>query len=137
MKKAFTQYLASIGISTPIMSRIDKVYESYRMICPQPITGIFVTDYITADGTREYQNLWFFSKHFVMEAKDFLASDVFDFDPLHKRPYHLGIQKQDYEFGKATEKSRMTVEFSLLPGEWHGQLRAAKENCDQIGRAHV
>ena len=131
MREEFVKYTESIGITKALRERIEAIYQFYRKICPDEITSIFVTDYMKDDGSREYENLWFFSAKYYMEAKLFIAKDDFDITPIQKRINYLTIQKQDYDFEKATEKSRLHLTFRL-DTEIIGELKAAKENCDHL-----
>jgi hypothetical protein len=131
MRGEFIKYLESIGIIKALRERIETIYELYKGICPDEIIGIFITDYIKEDGSREYENLWFFSEKNCMEAKQFITKDDFDINPIKKRVNYWNIQKQNYDFKKATEKSRLflRVEFDINRS---GELKAAKENCDYL-----
>ena len=131
MKEKFKEYLESIGITEILSNRIENIYEFYRDMCSDEITNIFVTDYIKRDGTREYENLWFFSQKYAMEAKLFIEKDDFDITPIRKRIVYWEIQKQNYNFTKAGEKSRLYLEFRLDTG-MGGELKASKKNCDYL-----
>lgn len=131
MREEFTKYLESIGITKALCERIETIYKFYQERCPDEITGIFITDYMKEDGSREYENLWFFSEKFTMEAKQFITKDDFDLTPIKKRVYYWKIQKQDYDFKKATEKSRLYLQF-YLDTKIEGDFKAAKENCDYL-----
>ena len=131
MKGEFIKYLESISITKAVREKIEKIYKFYQEICPDEIKGIFITDYIKEDGSREYENLWFFSEKNCMEAKQFIIKDDFDITPIKKRVYYWTIQKQDYDFKKATKKSRVHLKFDLDTGIV-GVLKAAKENCDYL-----
>ena len=131
MKEEFIKYLASISITKAVLEKIEKIYKFCEEICPDEITGIFITDYIKEDGSREYENLWFFSEKNCMEAKQFITKDDFDITPIKKRVYYWTIQKQNYDFKKATKKSRVHLKFDLDTGIV-GVLKAAKENCDYL-----
>ncbi|MGB2841353.1 MAG: hypothetical protein WBC40_02560 [Halobacteriota archaeon] len=131
MEKEFITYLKSIGLTEAIRKRIETIHEFYREICPDKITGIFVTNYMEEDGERMYENLWFFSENYCMEAKQFIAKDDFDITPIRSRIYYWTIQKQDYDFKKATEKSRLYLKFKL-DTSIHGEFKASKENCDYL-----
>ena len=135
MKDEFLKYLESIGMTKTLCKRVETIYEFYKEICPDKITGIFVTDYIKGDGSREYENLWFFSTKYCMEAANFITADHFDMAPIAKRVFRWEIKKQDYDFKKATEKSRLSLEFDMSgagPGGVSGYLKASKGNCDHL-----
>ena len=131
MKKEFIKYLESIDVTKAHRKRVETIYKFYQEIYPDEITGIFITDYIKEDGSREYENLWFFSEKCCMEAKQFLPKDDFDITPIKKRVFYWTIQKQDYDFKKATKKSRLYLKLGLGTGIG-GDFKAAKENCDHL-----
>ena len=133
MKQEFVDYLESIGIKAgSLLYQIESIYEFYLEMCPDEITDIFVTDYIDSEGKREYENLWFFSDRYLMEAKGFAAGkDDFDIAPMKDRVERCAIQKQGYDFKEATDESRLHFLFKLDIGV-SGELKASKENCDAL-----
>ncbi len=131
MKEEFIKYLESIGIAEALRKRIETTYEFCREICPDEIIDIFVEEYIKEDGSREYENLDFFSKRYAVEARQFIAKDDFIITPIQKRISYYTLQKRDYNFKTATEKSRLYLEFDLDTG-LKGELKASKENCDYL-----
>lgn len=60
----------------------------------------------------------------MMEAKNFRSKDDFDMVPFHKGIVRWSTQKQDYDFVKATKKSRMHLGF-ILPGSIRATGRIA------------
>lgn len=131
MKDEFLEYLESIGMTKTLCKRVETIYAFYTEICPDEIVDIFVTDYIKEDGTREYENLWFVSPKCCMEAHRFITKDHFDMDVIQGKIYSWEIEKQDYDFEKATAKSRLHLTFHM-PHDRAGDLKAAKENCDHL-----
>ena len=133
MRSEFVSYLKAIGMTDVLVKRIEEVYEFYQRVSPEEITAIFVTDFLKEDGNREYENLWFFSQGYVMEAKNFLTKDGFDMTPLLKSSFYWLVEKQDYNFLKATEKSRLLIRVNLSAGlGMSGEFKASKENCDYL-----
>lgn len=132
MKEDFKNYLSSIGITTKAFSeRIEAIYQFYQDLGLGEITGIFVTDYIQSDGARIFENLWFFTENCAMEAKQFPTQDNFEMLVFYKRIPYWNIKKQDYDFKKATDKSRLYLVFKHDTGI-EGSFKASKENCDYL-----
>lgn len=134
MKDEFRPYLTSIGIGEPITERIEEIYSFYEEILRKfddEIEDIFISDYIKNDGSRTYDSLWFFSNKFLMESKLFINNDEFDFYPIQKGFVWINIKKQNYDFKKAVEQSRLLIEY-LAEGLIDGNLKASKENCDKL-----
>ena len=131
MREEFIKYLESISITKALRKRIETIYEFCKGICSDEITDIFITDYIKQDGSRQYENLWFFSEKNCMEAKRFITIDNFDITPIKKRIDFWSLQKKKYDFKKATEKSRLLLRIKF-DSQMVGELKAAKENCDYL-----
>ena len=139
MKEQFTAYLKSIGMSDVLVKRIETIHGFYQSISPGEITDVFVGEHLEADGNRAYESAWFFSQNYFMEAKTFTTKDNFDLVPVRNRVRHWRVEKQDYDFVNATEKSRMVIEIRLIES-LGGIFRASKENCDflrDVFRKHI
>lgn len=133
MKSGFTKYMKHIGLTEVLQGRVEEIYQFYRGFCPEKVSDVFITDLVKADGTREYENLWFFSPNYVMEAKLFAFKDDFDMTPHKGRIQYLEVQKESYDCVKATDASRMYVNITLdthVVCEW----KASRENCDHLWR---
>lgn len=127
MNPKFHEYLKAIGVPETISKdRIEKIYQFYTKICPQEINGIFVTDYVNQEGSTQYENLWFFSEKYQMEAHDFIAKD--DFDMTGGKIVYWNLAIQDYDFKTVNPSSRMTLDFRY-DHEIKGELKSSKENC--------
>lgn len=113
------------------LERIGNIYNFYKEISPDEITDIFVSDYIKEDGSREYENLSFFSQKYIKEAKQFRANDDFDNTPIKNRITWWNLKMQDYDFKNATEKSRLYLKI-MLDTRINGEYKASKENCDHL-----
>ena len=131
MKPQFSEYLASIGIKDLFYQKVEDVYAFYSEILDEDVLDVFVTEYIDGEGRREYENLWFFTATYAMEAKQFLTKDDFDFAPIKNRVLRWKIAKRDYDFKEATVKSRMHLYVALGNGIKCG-FKASQENCDSL-----
>jgi len=140
MKKEFGDYLESIGLTDVIIKRIEVVYQFYEKTLGKlddEIQDIFVTDYISKDGMRQYENLWFFGKNYFMEAKLFLNQDDFDISPSAKKIDWIQVKKQDYDFVKANEKSRLYVNLLFLSKAGTASFKASEDNCDYLKEIYL
>jgi len=131
MKKEFIIYLEAIGITEALRERIEKIYEFCVGVCPGDIVDIFVDEYIKEDGTREYQGITFFSDKYTISARQFLTKDDFILTPIKKKVLFSEIKKQDYDFKKAAEKSKLHLRIVLDTGI-DGDFKASRENCDYL-----
>ena len=131
MKQSFLDYLKMVGVKEPLHKRIEGILQFYKELCPEDITDIFVSEYLTQDGNREYSSVWFFSANYVMEAKYFIEKDDFDIMALNQITY-LEIEKKDYDFKQAKAESRMTAAYAAITNLVTGKLQSSQENCDVL-----
>jgi hypothetical protein len=131
MNKDFKVYLKNIGMTDILIKRVEDIYNFYQVVSPDELTDIFVTDFIKEDGSREFENLWLFTKSYMMEAKGFISHDDFDMTLMRKQITYWSVEKQDYDFQKSTDKSRLHI-LIRLTFPLAGDLKASKENCDYL-----
>ncbi|MCH8994544.1 MAG: hypothetical protein IH959_06185 [Chloroflexi bacterium] len=127
----FKTYLRGIDMTAPLIERTAEVYDFYRPIVNAAIPAIFVSEYVTDEGLRQYDSLWLFTPRLVMEAKSFLKTDDFDFAPIRLKMTYIRFLKEEYDFRRATEKSRLSVQ-CRDEGSVTYSLRASGANCDRL-----
>jgi hypothetical protein len=119
-----------------LSDRIAEIYKFYdeniMKTLGEEIKDIFVTEYISNKGVREYENVWFFTNRYAMEAKLFKMRDEFDISPLAKEILYINIIKSNYEYKCPNEESRLLIEYSASFNSNKGYLKASKENCDRL-----
>ncbi len=131
MKEEFARYLDQLGMAQPFQNRIQEIVDFYEKYCSKGIADIFVSEYVDSDGKRQFENLWVFDDECFYEAKEFLTRDVYDLLRIKNRIEYWEMDKTEYDFEKASEKSRMsiTVQTSYPTG---GYFKASQENCDAL-----
>lgn len=128
----FIPYLNEIGIvSSALLKRIELIYTLCSDMCPDKIEDTFIDDYLKEDGTRDYEDLWFFSNLYCLEAKKFLTQIDLDIAPIKQKITYWSVKIQDFNFKESSEKSRFSLNFRLLEGIT-GDLKASKRNCDYL-----
>jgi len=134
MKMEFIEYLESVGITEVLHERIESIQELFRKMCPDEIKDIFITEYTEEDGTREYERLCFFSEKYFMDARNFMTQYDLTINPIKEKIYYLNIKKQDYDFERATEKSRFAVHCLLDVAGVNVSIdmKSSKQNCDHL-----
>lgn len=133
MKKDFITYLESIGITSALTARVEEIYNIYSKVFGNELEEIFVSEYLNQDGSRVYENLWFFNGNFCFEAKFFLTTDDLDSDKICRGITNYTIKKNDYDMvGNVTsDKSRMLLTFGFAYNRY-GEMKASKENCKKL-----
>ncbi len=131
MKEGFVDYLKSIGLTEPLLTKVETIYAFFDKICPDDIQDIFISDRPEQEK-RIYLSVWFFSKRYAMEAKQFTQDvDNFDILPIKGRVRYYNIEKKKYDFAKATQESELYLKVSFDTG-LYGNLGASQENCDHL-----
>lgn len=132
MKEAFESYLELIGVTKPVRDRIEVVCNWAQAVYPLDTADMFINDYIKEDGERVLQSLVLFSEEVFLEAPDFLTEDQIEFNAYHRRVFFWHLEKKDYDFETATERSRLYLTFNCALAELYGEMRASGRNCDYL-----
>jgi len=132
MKEEIENYLTAIGVTTTsIKQKIDYFIKICHLICQEEIIDIFIDDYLTEDGTKKYSGITLFTKNFILGAENFLDKDEIYCARSDNKICYLSIDMKDYDFCKATEKSRINIQIYRETGG-EGFYKASKENCDYL-----
>ena len=138
MKAEFLEYLKLIGItSEEYLKRIGMIMDVHLELCQDEIIDIFVDEYIKEDGTREYEDISFFSNKYEFSAIQFLIDNNFCLSKRKKNVVAIKIKHKDYDFNKATEKSRLNIELTKDIINVYGIFKASKENCDYLKQIYL
>ena len=132
MKKEFIDYLNEIGLTGAVVDRVKEIYKFYSEFLKFDIKDIFVSEYINPDGSRTYENLWFFNDTHIFEAKQFITEDDFDSDFFQDQIISFNINKKDFvmPLESYNENSRVTLTFYFNTRA--GVLKASKINCNKL-----
>ena len=136
MKQEFQTYLSKIGITDSYLERADYVFEFFSNILKEDIINIFVSDYYSEDNQRNYESLWLFTKTKMCEAKQFLLKDDYDMAPYSNAIFYLQLEKTEYDFKKASNKSRLSVTLELV-SKITCIFKASATNCDYLKKIYL
>ena len=134
MNERFESYLDSIGLSASILKEcVERTYKYSSKLCPEKIEDLFVNDFIKEDKSREYSSLWFFSKCYLMEVRNFRNANEYDIDIARIADWlsYYRISFKDYDLVESSETSSMKVECSNSDGIGF-VLQASRENCNKL-----
>jgi hypothetical protein len=130
MNEKLDKYFEMFNLSKAYQDRIIDIYDFYKNECPETIQDVFISEYIASDK-RQFENVWFFSENYIMEAKNFIISDDFDMDIIKDNVSHWKIKKIQYDFENTTSESRMVLGI-LLHHRRSGLFKASEKNCDNL-----
>ena len=134
MKLAFERYLKAIEISSTFRERIEFLVNVHQAVWPEPVSDIYLSDFMDEEGKRNIESIWLFSKNYGMESKNIIESNNIDIAPLYSSITHIEYDFQNYDFKqKADDKSRLTVNFTYR-NRMSGMLKGSGINCDYLAK---
>lgn len=133
MKPEWETYLNEMQVSAVLKSAIEERLQVAAKLCPEPIDDLLLTDYVDNEDRRSLESIWFLSKSYALEAKNFISSSNCDLAILRDNIAYFDVKWEDFDFEKATSKSRLNVRFQLLDGV-EGEMRASGGNCEVLWR---
>ena len=133
-ERAVREYLASLGAPEPTVARAVSFTRYWRGVVTVPFDGVFVSEYVTEAGVREYQNLWLFSPVAAVECHSFVSAWRADIATLRLEQVEVGMT--DYQPGRATAESRMSVQVRFS-NDLQGTFQASGVNCEALQRVIV
>jgi hypothetical protein len=134
MDKEFQAYLENLKVSSVVISRVENLITMLQEIIKPDFTGIFLSDFITQDGTMQFDTLYLFSDAEILQARNFLQIDNFELGDIKKNCSSIEIQQQDYDFKTITEKSRLTITVKFATSDRIYPFKASRENCVYLKR---
>lgn len=131
MKEEFVEYLGTIGIEGELLARIEEIVKQYELILDEPVLEIFISEYQNAEKQREYEGLWLFTENLVMESKNFVSKDDFDFALLKNNVNYINFIKKDYNLEEANANSRFTINSEVFD-DIKIYIKSSGSNCDKL-----
>lgn len=131
MNTRFITYLNEINMTETLQNRVETMYDIFNEMCDEDIDDIFVTNYVEDDGTMVYENLWFFSDKYIMEAKNFPTLCDLDITPIKNHINYWNIKMQKYDYQNATPTSRFFLTFRLNTMT-DADFKSAGMNCSYL-----
>jgi hypothetical protein len=124
MISIFSGYLDRANfVGVPMKMRIEQIYNDFKLICPEPITTMFVSEYMKDNNEMEYEGLWFFSPKFAMEAKNFMTKEDYDILKIRNSIVYCEIIKSNFDIKVAGSGGI-------------AELKATRNNCNYLFRIY-
>lgn len=133
MKAEFNAYIDDIGEPTAIKDRVNALFEQYKDLIFEEIQDIFIEEYIDKKGEKIYDSIHMFSENFDFEIPNFLFKDKLVIMCIKNNINRFKIlEKEDYNFSVATDKSRLMISVVIDGGKITGQFFASQKNCEYL-----
>lgn len=128
-------YLESIGMISDVdIQRVKEIFYQGRVLCPEELKSIFISNYQETGGKQQFKDLWLFSDNYVIEALNFSTLETVK---LEMTIFSNNIQSVAFETNnlnlsqKAKDNSRLHIEFYTLSDFSCDQI-ASGRNCDAL-----
>jgi len=131
MKAESEEYLRGLGMGDVLLGRVTEIERSVGSLCPEELKYVFVAEYVEEGGMRQYENLFFFSANYAIQATNFASQSEFDIDWLGKSIVNLKLESKEPDLEKVTDKSRLSVRY-VTEANCHASLRASGNNCAHL-----
>ncbi len=140
MNESFDEYFKKMGlISEPNLNRLKDILQFSSRLVPEPIEDVFVSQSNEENQKiTEWDSLWFFSKEYCLEARQFLAHNDLEIHRLEGLR-NVRLILENCELSKFITQlppgspATLVVEFNPSRGG-RCQLYAYGENCEKLRR---
>ena len=130
MKDEWKKYLQSIGFQDPLLKQADLALQFYSNFSGMDIDLIFVSEYRDSEKNRVYESLWVFSEDHAGEASLVGDQGRRDLVRITNNIDLWVVYRTGFEFDdKATDSSRLTVNFTVESSVIQGTMKASGDNC--------
>lgn len=131
MNSKFKEYLSELGMGNILIDKVEESFLFFETNFIEEIEDIFVEEYITQDGSREYISVQFFSSEHVFEVQNFMITNELTCFPYINCINTIHIIKEDYDFNEANDNSKFEIKYSTDRGTIT-TLKSSKRNCDHL-----
>lgn len=126
------EYLKEFNLlDTPLQERINEIINYMVKISPEEIKDVFISEYITSEGQKVYENLWGITESFVLEAKNFRAEIDIDLTKYTNKLNYMQLKTESYDFENVNQNSRMTLYLHITHG-FSASFKATGLNCRKL-----
>lgn len=128
-------YLQSIGMISDVDIQVVKViFSQGKVLCPEELKTIFISNYKETDGKEQFKDLWLFSDNYVIEALNFSKKETtkLEMSIFSNNIQAVAFEANNLDFSqKAKDDSRLHVVFLTL-NSFSCDHIASGRNCDAL-----
>lgn len=131
MNDEWVGYVDSLELTAAARSSLEEAWSVARLICPEGLLSLFVSETAGEDGRRVLEDAWFFSESYACESESFVGADNCDLLVIRESITYVDARWRSYDFKEATDASRLFVRFDTSDGS-ESRLTASGSNCDAL-----
>jgi hypothetical protein len=128
-------YLISIGMVSDVdIRRVKELFYQGKVLCPEELKNIFVSNYKESDGKEQFKDFWLFSDNYVVEAQNFSRQEkpILEMTIIDKNIQSVSIEADNFDLSqKAKDVSKLHMTFYTLSNFACDQI-ASGLNCDTL-----
>ena len=127
---SINSYLKLIGVISGIdIQRVREIFSKSKILCPEELRMIFISNYAETNGKEQFKDLWLFSDNYVIESMNFSKQEklTLEIALFSKNIQTASIEASNFDFlQKPEDDSRLHVQFYTF----------SDFSCDQIASGH-
>ena len=134
MKRAFSDYLASIDItSSALRKKAEEALELATRAAPGKIRDIFVNDWIEEDGSRAYGDFECVAEGCLIAVLSFVTTpSKAQIAVVESSVSGVNMEFKNFDFKNAGNDSRLILQVNMGHEDGPWRYKASRGNCDKL-----
>lgn len=133
MKEEFTEYLLGLGMTEPLIKRVEELLDIYSRSTQYEIEDIYISEYLKEDGRREYEDLRIYSSDCYCLCHSFITENELILSN-HKLVTSVHLERDNYDFSEARTNSKLSLYSFFYATPATMTLKATGLNCDKLNK---
>lgn len=128
-------YLLTVEMKSSIdIERVKELFNLGKVMCPEELGEIFVSNYIESEGKEQYKDLWLFSDNYVLEVLNFArqATPTVEIIMFTDNLMYISVETKNYHFAKKAQKDSTLRVKPVTLGQFSCDMLATGQNCDTL-----
>jgi hypothetical protein len=131
MDQAITTYTEELEMGASLVKKVLEWRGICKNLAGHEMTGLFISDAIAGDGTRDYPNLFFVDDTYLFDVNAFTANNSVRVVKL-RNSCHLSIMRWDFDFAEFTSSSKAQAQIVFVPPQYSVTMVATRSNCQRL-----
>ncbi len=133
--RSIEDYLDFIGMVSDIdIQAVRILFDQGKVLCPEELKRIFISNYKETNGKDQFKDLWLFSDNYLVEVLNFNKKETLKLEItiFSKNIQSISIETNNINFSqKAKKDSKLNIKFYTISDFTCDQV-AYGRNCDVL-----
>ncbi len=128
-------YLLTIAMKSSIdIERVKELFNLGKVMCPEGLRAIFISNYVESEGKEQYKDLWLFSDNYVLEVLNFArqATPTVEMTIFTDNLMYISVETKNYQFSEKAQKDYTLNVKLVTQGRFECDFLATGQNCDTL-----